>query len=127
MAREREANAAGQSMADRMRQVRTQQGLTMAEFGARMMLSQTAISLMESGKAKITDRTVKQICDTWKVSEQWLRNGEGTMEKQTYTQQLAELLNDLPEEQREFIACHLLGTVQGMKMQDALNKDKKSA
>ena len=49
------------------------------------------------------------------------------MEKKTYTQQLAELLNGLPEEQREFIASHLLGTVQGMKMQAALNKDKKSA
>lgn len=49
------------------------------------------------------------------------------MEKQSYTEQLAELLNELPEDQREFIASHLLGTVQGMKMQDALNKDKKSA
>lgn len=49
------------------------------------------------------------------------------MEKKTYTQQLAELLQGLPEDQREFIASHLLGTVQGMKMAVALGKDKKSA
>lgn len=49
------------------------------------------------------------------------------MEKLTYTEQLAELLNELPEEQREFVASHLLGTVQGMKMAVALGIDKKSA
>ena len=49
------------------------------------------------------------------------------MEKKTYTQQLAELLQGLPEDQREFIASHLLGTVQGMKLEAALNSGKKPA
>lgn len=49
------------------------------------------------------------------------------MREKTYTEQLIEELVKLPDEAKEYIAIHLLGTVQGMKMAAALGKDKKSA
>jgi len=47
--------------------------------------------------------------------------------KLKYMEQLAEALAALPEEQKEFVAAHLLGTVQGMKLEQAMQKEKESA
>ncbi len=47
--------------------------------------------------------------------------------KVKYIEQLAEALAALPEEQKEFVAAHLLGTVQGMKLEMAMQKEKESA
>lgn len=47
--------------------------------------------------------------------------------KTNYMDQLAEALAALPEEQKEFVAAHLLGTVQGMKLEQAMQKEKESA
>ena len=49
------------------------------------------------------------------------------MDRKTYTEQLIEELVSLPEEMKKTVSVHLLGTVRGIKMADALNKDKKSA
>ena len=47
--------------------------------------------------------------------------------KLKYMEQLAEALAALPEDQREFVAAHLLGTVQGMKLEQAMQKEEESA
>ncbi|MBO4794317.1 MAG: hypothetical protein J5556_07120 [Deltaproteobacteria bacterium] len=46
-----------------------------------------------------------------------------TKEK-TALEQLAELLRALPDAQREAAAAHLLGVMQGMQLQAALNDRK---
>lgn len=40
---------------------------------------------------------------------------------------LAGMLSVLEKKQQEFVAVHLLGTVQGMKLEQAMQKDKESA
>jgi len=47
--------------------------------------------------------------------------------KPDYMEMLAQVLADMPEDQREFVAAHLLGTVQGMKLEMAMQKEKESA
>ena len=40
---------------------------------------------------------------------------------------LAGMLSVLTKEQQEIVAAHLLGTVQGMKLEQAMQKEKESA
>ena len=47
--------------------------------------------------------------------------------KTNYTEELAELLDRLPEEKAEYVAAHLLGTVQGVMLAAEIEKDKKTA
>lgn len=49
------------------------------------------------------------------------------MGKKSNTELLIEELVQLPDDMKEKVAIHLLGTVQGMKIAAALDNDKKSA
>lgn len=51
--------------------------LTMEEFGSRVAVSKSAISLIERGENNVSDRMVKSICREFNVSEAWLRDGVG--------------------------------------------------
>ena len=51
--------------------------LTLDQFGERIGLKKSALSLLENGKSNITDQTVISICREFGVSEDWLRTGNG--------------------------------------------------
>jgi len=54
-------------------------GLSKTAFGQRINISQSMVSLLASGKATPSDRTIAGICREFGVSETWLRTGEGEM------------------------------------------------
>lgn len=66
-------------MKDRIIQLRKSLELTQGEFGKQINLTDAMVSLLESGKKKPLDRTVRLICYTFNVSEEWLRYGTGGM------------------------------------------------
>lgn len=66
-------------MHERIKAVRKYFHLTMKEFGAKIGIKNSSVSLLESGKNSPSDRTVLAICREFKVSEDWLRTGEGDM------------------------------------------------
>ena len=66
-------------MNERIKAARKALGLTMEQFGKRVGLSKSAISLIESGKNGTTEQTVASICREFGVNEMWLRTGEGEM------------------------------------------------
>ena len=66
-------------MNERIKAARKALGLTMEQFGKRVGLSKSAISLIESGKNGTTEQTVASICREFGVNELWLRTGEGEM------------------------------------------------
>lgn len=49
------------------------------------------------------------------------------MARKSFTEQLIEVIVNLPDDEKEFVAVHLLGTVQGMKLEQAMQKEKESA
>ena len=53
--------------------------LTMEKFGKVLGVGKTAISLIESGKNKLTDANAKAICREFNVDYAWLTTGEGEM------------------------------------------------
>ena len=53
--------------------------LNQKEFGERIGLKQSAVSMIETSDYVVSDRNVRLICENYNVSEKWLREGEGNM------------------------------------------------
>lgn len=70
-------------MKERIRELRRHLNMTMEEFGARIGLTKSAVSFIESGRNGARDQTVFAICREFGVNEHWLRTGEGEMFEQT--------------------------------------------
>lgn len=66
-------------MNTRVKELRKNLKLTQESFGRSIKLSKFTISNIENGSINITDRNIKEICETYNVNESWLRTGEGEM------------------------------------------------
>lgn len=63
-------------------------------------LTKNFISLIENGKREPSDRTIKDICRTLNVNEDWLRTGEGEMfNPKTTMEELVDLTDTLLSEE----------------------------
>lgn len=67
------------TIGDRLRAARKALGLNQTEFARDIGLSQGGYSAVESGSRAVTDRTILQACQTFRISEHWLRTGDGEM------------------------------------------------
>lgn len=78
---------------NRIKYLRKSLSLTQAGFGKEIGLGNSAISAMEKAGAAVTEQTIKSICQSFGVSESWLREGQGDMFSDCdYT---TNLLNDM--------------------------------
>lgn len=68
----------------RIRELRIELQLSQEDFAERLKLKRNTISLIENGKRNASNRTLKDICDAWSVSYDWLANGIGNMFAQRY-------------------------------------------
>jgi len=66
-------------MNNRVAQLRKHLGMTQEAFGKRIGLTDAMVSMIESGKKVIQNRTVSLICYSLGVNEDWLRYGKGNM------------------------------------------------
>lgn len=67
------------SINDRVKLVRNALELTQVDFGGKTGISQGHLTAIESGKRAVTPKTVKVICATFGVNEEWLEAGKGEM------------------------------------------------
>ena len=82
----------GDNVTERIKEIRRAVGCTQQEFADRLGLKRNTIATYEIGKAVPSDRTISDICREFRVSEVWLRTGEGEMFlRQTEAEQLAEI------------------------------------
>lgn len=63
----------------RIRELRLNLNLSQEEFANKLNLKRNTISLIENGKRNASERTLNDICKTWSISEEWLKNGVGEM------------------------------------------------
>lgn len=83
-------------MKDRLVLIREKAGLSQSKFAEKIKVSRNFISLVENGNRELSDRTIKDICSTFDINEEWLRTGKGSMNvEKSRNQQLAEFLNDV--------------------------------
>ena len=69
-------------MKDRLILLRKKLDLTQEEFGKKVNLTDSMISILESGKKTPQEGTIRLICLTFNVNEAWLREGIGEMFKE---------------------------------------------
>ena len=67
------------TIGERIKVVRVSEGLSLDKFGERIGLKKSTLSQIENGKANVTDRVIKDVCDKFYIDEIWLRTGDGKM------------------------------------------------
>lgn len=65
------------SINDRVKELRTQLGMTQEQFAKKLGYTQQTICQWEHGARYIRDAAVSSICANFNVDERWLRTGEG--------------------------------------------------
>ena len=90
---------------DRIRLLRKTLGLNQGEFASRIGLTQTSLSMIEVGRAVLTEKNIKLICATFAVDEDWLRTGEGKMfgSVSPYEKKFLAVFSKLTPDTQEFI------------------------
>jgi transcriptional regulator with XRE-family HTH domain len=66
-------------MKDRLKLIRKTLKLNQTEFAKQIGLTQTSLSMIESGNSALTEKHIKLICVIFDVSKSWLRTGFGEM------------------------------------------------
>jgi transcriptional regulator with XRE-family HTH domain len=66
-------------MHERIKNLRKDSGLTQAEFGERIGITFSSVSLLEKGKNNPSEQTIRAICSEFNVNRDWLVDGIGDM------------------------------------------------
>jgi transcriptional regulator with XRE-family HTH domain len=92
-------------MNDRLRTLRKSLKLKQKAFAERISMSQSALSMIESGQLPLTDKNIQLICSEFNVNEAWLRGGSGEMfrEDSPYMKELLEIFAKLSPGTQEFL------------------------
>ncbi len=90
-------------MKNRIKKIRKDSKLTMEQFGSKIGITKSSVSLLESGKNSPSAQTIRLICQEFDINEEWLRTGQGEM---TYpkgrNQIVSEFAADLIKEPESF-------------------------
>lgn len=91
------------NIGDRISWVVQDSGLTKTAFSERLNVSQAFVSQLCSGVKTPSDRTIADICREFKISEQWLRTGEGDPKPVlSRDEELAAFFGDVLADQSDF-------------------------
>mgnify|MGYP004551225267 CR=1 FL=1 len=91
-------------MLERLKRLRSVLSLTQAEFAEKLGIKQSTYSSIESGRYKLTDRYISQICMIFNVNENWIRTGEGPIfENVAKKQEMFELFSKLTPESQDYM------------------------
>ena len=64
---------------ERLKELRKALGLSQQEFSERINVAQSTYAHFETGRRELRDIHISQICTTFNVREEWLRDGTGEM------------------------------------------------
>lgn len=94
---------------ERVKKLRKSLGLTQEKFGERIGVKKNTISQIESGVNGVTDQLRLAVCREFRVSEEWLRTGEGEMfvepdEDEEITRFMGDILSGQPDFRRRLVS-----------------------
>lgn len=67
------------SLSERIKAVRKAAWLNQKDFGTKIGIGMSAVSLLESGTNNPSDQTLRLICSEFGISRRWLETGDGEM------------------------------------------------
>lgn len=79
----------------RIKKLRKSLGMNQGEFGQKIGMGQAGISKIEQDGNTVIDQNIRLICQTFHVSEKWLRTGAGPMESDDVNTMLARLQEEM--------------------------------
>lgn len=92
-----------QTMADRISWIIQDSGLTKTAFAEKINVSQPFVSQLTAGTSVPSDRTIADICREFKISEAWLRTGDGDPKPVlSRDEELAAFFGDVLADQSDF-------------------------
>lgn len=88
----------GESVKERIKTLRKELGLSQDAFAEKLGLTKNYISLVENGNRNLSEQSIKVLCSTLDVNEEWLRTGSGKMFKsRTREQEIGAFVNEVME------------------------------
>lgn len=106
-------------MKDRIKSIRRNQRLSQEQFGNRLGIKKSSVSLLESGKNSPSEQTIKLICSEFSVNEDWLRTGEGEpFIKRTRNQLITDFLGDVIKDDDESFRKRLVEVLAKLDVED---------
>ena len=90
----------------RIKKLRKELKLTQNEFSSVITISSGQLACIETEKRVVNDRTIKLICDSFKINNEWLRTGKGEIfidDKDIRYTKLVALYDTLKPKYQEFI------------------------
>ncbi len=101
-------------MYHRLKELRRALGMNQNDFAKRLGLSQSTLAMIEVGKRNFNEKHLKLVCSAFKVSEKWLRTGEGEMfDASPYEGEFLSIFEELRPETQQYLltmARELLNT-----------------
>lgn len=83
-------------MNERIKTLRKELGLSQDVFAEKLGLTKNYISLVENGNRNLSEQSIKVLCSTLHVNEEWLRTGTGTMFKsRTKEQEIGAFVSEM--------------------------------
>lgn len=95
-------------MNERLKQLRKSLGLSQAEFGKRIGISDAAVSKLESGINNPSESTLKLICSTYHVYYRWLTTGEGQMLEDDARARIERIIQKVAPDASDFFKAQVL-------------------
>lgn len=92
------------TIGERIKVIRKGAKMNLDEFGAKIGVTGPAVSMMENGKASVTDRSIKAICREFHVNETWLRTGAGEMSAKSYEDELEKMCAERGLSHADYVA-----------------------
>ena len=90
----------------RVKKLRKELKLTQNEFSSVITISSGQLACIETEKRVVNDRTIKLICDSFKINNEWLRTGKGEIfvgDKDSRNNKIIALYDTLKPKYQEFI------------------------
>ena len=83
---------------ERIKNLRKDSGLPQAEFGARIGITFSSVSLLEKGTNNPSEQTIRAICSEFHINRDWLVDGIGDMEApRPFIPELMRVLRNHPD------------------------------
>jgi transcriptional regulator with XRE-family HTH domain len=99
-------NDTNDTVNQRIKKLRKELKLTQNEFSSIITISSGQLACIETEKRTVNDRTIKLICDSFKINGEWLKTGKGEIyseDKDNRNTKLIALYDTLKPKFQEYI------------------------